>query len=313
VISQSGETSIIRVVVPASSLTAGVGSAWLTLVGVSVALVAIAVLIAARLGRLAVRQAGDLAAVARRVAGGDRDARAPQGDIPELADAARALNTLADRIDVLLAAEREAAADVSHRLRTPVTALRLDVDALPASDATDRVAQDLHALEIAIDHVIRATRGSGGSVRGATAVDAGLVTRQRSDFWAALAHDEGRPWRCDCEDGLFVALDEEHLAAALDALLGNVLTHTEPPAGCSISAVRDGHDVRIRIDDHGPGLDPAALGRGRSGGGSTGLGLDIAQRTAERAGGSMTVGRYDRGGRVELRLPGAGGLGLSTP
>lgn len=301
VISQSGGTSVIRVAVPASSLTAGVRSAWLTLVGIGLVLIVIAVLIADRLGRRAVQQAGELAAVARRIAAGDRGARAPRGDTPELADAARALNTLADRIDVLLAAEREAAADVSHRLRTPMTALRLDVDALPASHAATRVAHDLLALEVAVDRVIRSARGSGGHQSAVT--DAGAVTRRRSDFWAALAHDEGRPWRCDCDDGLLVALDNEDLSAALDALLGNVLSHTEPPAGCRISVHKDGDEVRIRVDDDGPGLDPAALARGRSGGGSTGLGLDIARRTAERIGGTMTVGRHDGGGRVELRLP----------
>lgn len=301
VVSQSGGTSVIRVAVPASSLTAGVGAAWLTLGGVGLALILIAVLIADRLGRRAVRQAGELAAVARRIAAGDRGARAPRGDTPELADAARALNTLADHIDVLLAAEREAAADVSHRLRTPMTALRLDVDALPTSDAAGRVAQDLLALEVAVDQVIRSARSAAG--RPSALVDAGAVTRRRSDFWAALAHDEGRPWRCDCDDGLLVALDEEDLAAALDALLGNVLSHTDPPAGCRITVDSDGAQVRIRIDDEGPGLDPDKLARGHSGGGSTGLGLDIARRTAERAGGTMTVGRHDGGGRVELRLP----------
>jgi len=304
VIGQSGDASVIRVAVPARSLTAGVGRAWLTLAGIGLVLIVIAVLIADRFGRRAVQQAGELAAVARRIASGDRGARAPRGDTPELADAARALNTLADRIDVLLAAEREAAADVSHRLRTPMTALRLDVDALPASDAAGRVAQDLYALEVAVDQVIRSARGIPGAGAGET-IDAGVVTRQRSDFWAALAHDEGRPWRCECDEGLLVALDEEDLSAALDALLGNVLSHTDPPAGCRISAARDGHEVRIRIDDDGPGLDPTALARGRSGGGSTGLGLDIARRTAERVGGTMTVGRHGGGGRVELRLPDA--------
>jgi signal transduction histidine kinase len=47
------------------------------------------------------------------------------GPTPELADAARALNRLADRIDELRAAERERVADLSHRLRTPLTGLRL--------------------------------------------------------------------------------------------------------------------------------------------------------------------------------------------
>jgi signal transduction histidine kinase len=305
VVGQTGDTSVIRVAVPAGSLRVGVLPAWLTLGAVGLGLVAIAVLIADRLGRRAVVQATAVAAAARRLAAGDRAARAPDGGTPELADAANALNTLADRIDVLLAAEREAAADVSHRLRTPMTALRLDVDALPPSPATERVVQDLFALDVAVDQVIRSARGVADS-DGAVA-DAGRVTRERSEFWGALAQDEDRPWHCETADGdLTVPVGEERLAVALDALLGNVLSHTDPPAWCHISVARDQRDVRIRVADGGAGFDAAAMARGRSGGGSTGLGLDIARRTAEAAGGSLHIGGSDRGGRVELHLPWAG-------
>ncbi|HEX6255863.1 MAG TPA: HAMP domain-containing sensor histidine kinase [Euzebyales bacterium] len=302
VVGQEG-TSVIQVVVPTASLTAGVGTAWLTLTAVGLALVGIAVVIADRLGRRAVAQASGVAAAARRLAAGESTARAPAADLPELDAAARALNTLADRIDALVAAEREAAADVSHRLRTPMTALRLDVDALPASAATERVIDDLAALDVAVDQVIRATRGGGEAPHAWT--DAGRVVGERSAFWSALAADEQRPWSCTRPDEtLPVAVDEERLAAVLDALLGNVLTHTDPPAGCRIAVDHVDGRVRIRIDDDGAGIPPGAARRGRSGGGSTGLGLDIARRTAESAGGSLLVGRGDHGGgRVDLLLP----------
>lgn len=301
VVGQQG-TSVIQVVVPADTLTAGVGTAWVTLAGVGLALVAIAVVIADRLGRRAVVQASGVAAAARRLAAGESTARAPAADIPELEAAARALNTLADRIDALIAAEREAAADVSHRLRTPMTALRLDVDALPASAATERVIDDLAALDVAVDQVIRVTRG-GESPDART--DAGRVVAERSAFWSALAADERRPWSCERPDErLPVAVDEERLGAVLDALLGNVLAHTEPPAGCRIAVERIDGRVRIRVDDDGPGIPPGAARRGRSGGGSTGLGLDIARRTAEGAGGSLHLATGDHGGgRVDLLLP----------
>lgn len=302
VVRQDG-TRVIEVRVPAASLSAGVSQAWLTLVAVGVGLVAIAVLIADRLGRTAVVQATGVAAAARRLASGDRDARAPQGGTPELDDAALALNTLADRIDALLAAEREAAADLSHRLRTPMTALRLDVEALPASPATQRVIDDLAALDAEVDRMIRAARGVGGGGEGRR-TDAGRVVGQRSEFWSALAADEGREWSFASTPGEHVvALDEDRLAAAVDALLGNVLTHTEPPAGCRISVARDGPHVRVRVDDDGPGFPPAAAARGLSGGGSTGLGLDIARRTAESVGGALRIGDRHPGGRVELLLP----------
>jgi signal transduction histidine kinase len=65
----------------------------------------------------------------------------------------------------------------------------------------------------------------------------------------------------------------------------------------------DGGGLLI-VDDAGPGFPPAAqLGRGRSGAGSTGLGLDIVRRIAVDSGGSMSMDRSPSGGaRVELRL-----------
>jgi signal transduction histidine kinase len=302
VVGQEG-TSAIQVIVPADLLTAGVGAAWLTLVAVG---------IADRLGRRAVTQASAVAGAARRLAAGETTARAPAADIPELDAAARALNTLADRIAALVAAEREAAADVSHRLRTPMTAMRLDVDALPASEATQRVIDDLAALDVAVDQVIRVTRGGGDTPEART--DVARVVAERSAFWSALAADEQRPWSCSRPDGaLLVPVDEDRLTAVLDALLGNVLTHTAPPSGCRIAVERVDGRVRIRVDDDGPGIPPDAVRRGRSGGGSTGLGLDIARRTAENVGGALDLGRGDHGGgRVDLWLPLASTEGFAS-
>jgi signal transduction histidine kinase len=192
-----------------------------------------------------------------------------------------------------------------------MTALRLDVDALPASAATDRVVDDLAALDVAVDQVIRVTRGGGDSSDSGT--DVARVAAERSAFWGALAADEQRPWSCACPDeALPVAVDEERLAAVLDALLGNVLTHTAPPAGCHVAVERVDGQVRVRIDDEGPGIPPGAARRGRSGGGSTGLGLDIARRTAESVGGALYVGAGDDGGRVDLLLPLVEAEGLTS-
>ncbi|HET6662864.1 MAG TPA: hypothetical protein VFG94_01340 [Acidimicrobiales bacterium] len=123
------EVSVARARVPNSLLDDGVTTAWAALAGVAGALVAAAALIADRLARSVTRDATGLSATARALASGSDEARAQPGPTPELADAARALNLLADRIDELRAAERERVADLSHRLRTPLTALRLDAEA----------------------------------------------------------------------------------------------------------------------------------------------------------------------------------------
>jgi signal transduction histidine kinase len=99
------------------------------------------------------------------------------------------------------------------------------------------------------------------------------------------------------------------LAAALDALLGNVFAHTPEGTALSLHLTRrpDG-GARITVSDEGPGWPPhAKVGqRGASGTGSTGLGLDIAARTARSGGGTLRLQTAESGGAtvtLELAQP----------
>ena len=105
-----------------------------------------------------------------------------------------------------------------------------------------------------------------------------------------------------------VAVSAEELEAALDALLGNVFTHT--PEGTAFRLLvfpRPGGGVRLAVEDDGPGVSGDLVARGASGAGSTGLGLDIARRTAEAAGGVFRIGRSAAGGaRIAMEFPTTG-------
>jgi signal transduction histidine kinase len=88
-------------------------------------------------------------------------------------------------------------------------------------------------------------------------------------------------------------------------LIGNVFAHTDE--GCdftvAVASLHDDH-VMLVIDDEGPGFTEDLAERGLSEGGSTGLGLDIARRTAESAGGTLEIGTTPTGGgRVAVTLP----------
>lgn len=296
--------SVLRARLPADHLRRGVPAAWAVLASIAAALVVLSAAVADRLARSMTREATSLAATARALAAGDPVARAPQGTTPELADAARALNLLADRIEELRAAERERVADLSHRLRTPLTAVRLAAEA--AGD--ERLLADVDRLEAAVSDLIHAARRPLHAGAVPASCDLAQVLRDRADHWRALAEDDGRPWELDCPAGLrcVVALRADEAGAAIDALVGNVFAHTPEGTPYALSLRVEGGTALLVVDDAGPGIaDPsAALRRGSSGRSSTGLGLDIARRTAATAGGRLAIGRSPLGGaRVALELP----------
>jgi signal transduction histidine kinase len=303
-VSKPDGTWVVRAEIPPDEVSRGVASASIALIALAAAVFAMAMLVADRIARSVVGPARSAAAAAHRLADGDLSARAATEGPPEIAEVGRSLNLLGDRISGLLQDEREAVADLSHRLRTPVTALRLDAEGLPEGPGRERVLDDVDALSREVDALIAEVRRP---VReGATLTcDAAVAVRERVAFWSALADDQGRSLTLTVAvDPLPARLDRASLDAALDALIGNVFAHTPDGSAASVWAGRDATGlVTVRVEDAGPGIAPEALARGASGAGSTGLGLDIARRAAEAAGGGLLVRPRPGGGSVvELTL-----------
>src|SRR5690606_24999531 len=217
--------------------------------------------------------------------------------------------------------ERELVADLSHRLRTPLTVLRLDADALDSDDTSvgtysaaeldrrrtiRRIRQAIATLEGEVDVLINTTRKAVAQETGPEICDVSEVVRERMKFWSALAEDQNRPHRVlGAHVRIPVNVQRAELAAALDAILGNVFRYTPQGTAFEVAVSRrnDGY-VAIRIDDAGPGIanPDRALRRGASDTGSTGLGLDIAKRVAQQANGSVSIDRAALGGASVVML-----------
>jgi signal transduction histidine kinase len=291
----SSGTAVISSYVPDAVLRHGVTRAWLLLLGVGAFLLLLSVIVADQLARSLVRPLTGMALVADRLASGDLSARATVTGPPEVRRAGNGLNRLATRIDDLLARERESAADLSHRLRTLLTALRIDAESLQDS----RLLDDVAAMERTVSEVIvQARQRRGGQQRGA-ACDAAAVIAERAAFWRPLAEDQDRRMSVEVADGpAVVQVSREDLAACADVLLENVFTHTPEGAALAVRlSHRAGGGAWLVVADDGPGFPPGGpVRRGVSGGGSTGLGLDIARRVAAASGGTMTIGRSASGG-----------------
>jgi signal transduction histidine kinase len=291
-------TAVIRTFIADAELNRGVGRARGVLVVLGVGLLAMSMLVAYQLGRTITGPLTAVAEVSHRLARGDLVARAAPAGPPEVRQVSAGLNRLATRISELLAAERELVADLSHRLRTPLTALRIDAESL--SDPVDRarIGADLDAVDRTLNAVILEARRP---VREAVEArcDASAVVAERVAFWSALAEEEKRQVGVELAAGpVPVRVSAPDLAVCVDALLANVFAHT--PEGCAMAVRLERHhngSALLVVSDHGPGLpDAGVLERGRSAGGSTGLGLDIVRRLADASGGALHLGGTPGGG-----------------
>jgi signal transduction histidine kinase len=245
------------------------------------------------LSRRLARDISRTAEVADALSAGDMGARVPESGPPEVRRVAMALNGLAERIDELLVAERETVADLSHRLRTPLMALRLDVESLPDGSARTELDEHVTGLErslTAVIHQARRTAREGARVGCLP----GPVVAETVEYWRPLIEDQVRPLDVQVDPDLpEVHCSAEDLRAALDALVENGIAHT--PDGTPmriIASHRPGAStVAVAVHDRGPGFDRTSVTRGRSDRGSSGLGLDIALQTARAAGGDLAVDR----------------------
>ncbi|MGB7861316.1 MAG: HAMP domain-containing sensor histidine kinase [Acidimicrobiia bacterium] len=307
VVATGGATSIVRVVVPQEELRKGVARSWLILAVLGVTLVGIAVAIADWIGRSVVRPVSQLSASAVKWGSGEFAARVEPDGPSEIRAMGVEFNRLADQIDRMLVSEREAAADLSHRLRTPLTALRLDVEALNSGPSRERVLDDLAEMERTVDYVIdQARRGARHGLPSARTDLAGVI-KDRVEYWAVLAEEQSRTLSLNAtQESAIVAMETEDASALIDALIENVFAHTPEGTPFAVTTVVRQEDVLLAVEDGGPGLpDHGVLERGRSEGSSSGLGLDIVRKTAEGAGGSLRLGSSGRmgGSLIAIRLP----------
>lgn len=296
----NGAVTVAVVAVPQSELSRGVGTAWVVIALLGVALVSSAVVLSDRLARSTVRSIEGLGATTRRLREGDLDARAVTSGPDEVADVAQAVNQLAEQIGVLLAAEREAGADLSHRLRTPLTALQLQVESLEVGPDRDRMTEAVAELADEVNAVIEEARKPRTARPAKTSVDLVELVDQRIAFWSVLAAQQQRALEWTKRETPVPALvSAEEVVVALDALLNNVLQHT--PEGTTFGVnVTDDPEPTVIVWDQGKGLPRSASARGNSGAGSTGLGLDIVRRTAERHGGRLQLVAGPKGTRAVL-------------
>ncbi len=284
-----------------TALVAEIRRVWL---GLGVLAAGVLALGAAGAGWLARRLSQPLEELARTAAAlgdGELTTNAPRSGLDEADRIADALDATSARLGRALSRSATFAADASHQLRTPLTALRLQLDTLEAQGvdgATIAAAQaEADRLQATIDELEELTRTD---VVGA-AVDLGDVVEERLPVWQAMAAETGRNVRLDRQPTPLVFLRGAAIGQAVQVLLDNALVHGRGEVVVRVRAVGEGADVRaVRVDveDEGPGFSSEALDVTERLDRSGGRGLPLARSLVEAEGGRLSVTASPSGGAV---------------
>ena len=287
-----------RVVVeePRSTVSREVGRTLLIIGLVALLAVVAAVLLAIRQANRLASPLTDLAETAERLGSGDPRPRHKRYGVPELDRVADVLDSSAERIGRMLTAERRLAADASHQLRTPLTALSMRLEEITLTDDPDTVKEEanvaLTQVERLTDVVERLLTNSRDPRTGnAVSFDLDEVIQQQLAEWRPAYRQAGRAIVSSGKRHLQAVGTPGAVAQVLAALIENSLMH-----GGGTVALRTrvtGNQAVVEVTDEGPGV-PADLGarifeRTISGRNSTGIGLAVARDLAEADGGRLEM------------------------
>jgi signal transduction histidine kinase len=291
---EGGET--VRVEEPRSEVTREVGRTLLIIGGVALLAVIAAILLAVRQANRLASPLTDLAETAERLGSGDPRPRNKRYGVPELDRVADVLDRSAERIGRMLTAERRLAADASHQLRTPLTALSMRLEEITLTDdlktSREEAAIALTQVERLTDVVQRLLTNSRDPRTGsAVSFDIDEVIHQQIAEWRPAYRSAGRAIVTSGKRHLEAMGTPGAVAQVLAALIENSLMHGGGTVALRTRVV--GNQAVIEVTDEGPGI-PADLGarifeRTISGHNSTGIGLAVARDLAEADGGRLEM------------------------
>jgi signal transduction histidine kinase len=235
---------------------------------------------------------------AARLGAGDFRLTPHRHGIPELDRVADGLDSSAVALAELLQRERDLVGDVSHQLRSRLTALQLRLDELSSHPDPDVSVEGAAALEQAerlsevLDELLRSAREARAASASPLALDGELNAVR--DEWQGPVSAEGRTLRVRVGEGLVARATSARFREALGVLVDNALRHGG--GTITISGRHSDKDtIVVEVSDNGDGvpseLAPHVFDRGVSGAASTGVGLALARALIEADGGRLELAR----------------------
>jgi len=301
----------LLLLLPIALLLTGVAGVWLT--------------------RRALRPVGEFADAAGRIGAANFSGRMPTIGTDEFAHLGSVFNSMLDRLETAFRSleeayksQRQFVADASHELKTPLTAMRTRLGI-----ASQKVQTPNKYVEH-LDSLTRSTDRMSSIVNDllllARADEGMLLGRRRSIPVGSLAEEAASiiedAFGCkidrQVEDNLKVSADADGLSRVLTNLLDNAARHTPKDGSIVLSAVEDGQNVIILVEDTGSGIPAEHLphvfdrfyrvdsSREREAGG-TGLGLSLVRAIVEAHQGTVSIASdVRRGTTVTVKLPSGG-------
>ncbi len=256
------------------------------------------------------RPMNNLIDAARRIESGDYSAQVPEWGSPDIRSVARAFNSMSARLKSMDEQRRSFMADVTHELRTPLSVIRGQAEAIadgvypadaahlaPILDATqtlDRLVDDLRTLVLT---------DAGNLVLNKEPTDLGQLVHDTVDSFRSQAETAGLTLTTEVAANLpTVEVDPARIRQVVSNLLSNAIRHTPSSGSVKVAVSRASDQVTLTVNDTGEGIPPDLLPhvferfvKGTDSGGS-GLGLAIAHDLVQAHGGSIEVQNQPGGG-----------------
>jgi two-component system, OmpR family, sensor kinase len=293
----------VRVSASRESVAASVRRSWIRLAAIGLGVIAASVALAWFLAGTLARPLVRLRDTAARLGSGDLDARAAPEGPKEISAVAGSFNRMADTLGSSLRAQRDFVANASHQLRTPLTGLKLRLEAIrgeggAAADNAAKAEAEVDRLEALVEDLLDLARASTVSPTGTT-VDLAEVAGAAVERWKGPAAEAGQMVELGQREAAPIFADPGDLGHVVDNLIENALKYCPEGTHITIETATPDSRASLVVADDGPGIPDADRERvferfyrgsnGRRTGPGTGLGLAIVSELVERWGGRVQL------------------------